>query len=58
MAAIDASNFSTGDLQGIIAFHKAPAGQRMLEKLPSWRGKPSLSGPGSTSRSARTCARK
>jgi len=35
IAVIYANNFSTEDLQAIIAFYKTPAGQRMLEKLPS-----------------------
>jgi hypothetical protein len=35
IAVIYANNFSTEDLQAIIAFYKSPAGQRMLEKLPS-----------------------
>jgi hypothetical protein len=35
IVVIYANNFSTEDLQAIIAFYKTPAGQRMLEKLPS-----------------------
>jgi hypothetical protein len=35
VALIYANNFSTEDLQALIAFYKTPTGQRMLEKLPS-----------------------
>ncbi len=35
VAAVYASNFSAEDLRAITAFYKTPAGQRLLQKMPT-----------------------